>query len=223
MRRTVSLVRCALALAAALALPLAAMAAEGPWLIHPAQNPVKLDGRLDDWSIPSGALGSLTWDQEALYLAVDAPDAHPTFADDTSRDFAGSDRVVLLVSTAPEASAERSDKLGERDYAFVFTPDSRYRRPLKTVYGFGGHEHVELDLRQVTVAARVTASRYQLEARIPWSLLGVTPAPGQTLRVAVLRFDATAGGPGRATDLWGRPVPGPVGRSLMSPVSLGSA
>jgi hypothetical protein len=195
---------------------------ESGWVIHPARLPVKLDGRLGEWNLAPGAIGELAWDNDALYLAVDARDAHPIFSDDRSRDFSGSDRVVLLVATGAGASAETGKQLGEDDFAFVLAPDSLYHRPLKTIYGFGGYNHVEFDLRLVTVAAQVGASRYQLEARIPWSALKVTPAAGQQLSVSVLRFDVGPDGSVQVTDLWGRPARTPVGRHLLVRATLGA-
>ncbi|MGE5552615.1 MAG: sugar-binding protein [Betaproteobacteria bacterium] len=193
----------------------------GEVVIEPAPVPITVDGRLDEWSGRGSRWAVLAYDQLHLYLAVEVAGGRPKVDDDQSRDFAGSDRIVLLVSRDPDGEAGTNHLLGEEDFAFVFLPDSRYQRPLKTVYGFGGFEHVGLDLRQVAIAAVNTPGGYTLEVRIPWGCLGVTPHPGQLLGLEVVAFDVNPGSSPRVTTLSGQPLGAGIGRHLLRPAALG--
>lgn len=205
----------ALSLAPGVATPVAAAVSVGYTSV-----PVVLDGRLDEWRWPVGEWATLAWDKSYLYLGVQVSDPSLEVADDRSRDFAGSDRVVLAVSTVPEAVPSAGGKLGEGDFAFVFTPDSVYRRPLKTVYSFGGYEHADLDLRLVGVAASVTADGYILEARVPWGVLGLEPKAGLPLGLEILAYDVRPAGQVRRVTRSGQPAGETVGRQLLKPALL---
>lgn len=174
-----------------------------PWVAEP----VVVDGVLSEeaWS-QRDSWASLAWDEEYLYFAAQVRDASVEVSDDYSRDFRGSDRVLWVISRAIHAGS-RSDPLGRDDFAFVFTPDSRYRRALKTVYGFGGFEHLEFDLRQVTVEGRRNPGMYTLEARVAWPALGLVPHAGLRLRTGFLALEAGSAEAG-------------VGRRLLRPAVL---
>ncbi len=192
-----------------------------PVTVRRASLPPVIDGKLAEWNWPAGQWAALAWDTAYLYLAADLIDGTREVNDDHSRDFAGSDRVVLLLSTAPVTpSAPAGERLGEQDFAFVLVPESLYQRPLKTLYGFGGFEHVELDLRQVTVAGGPTAQGYTLEARIPWAALGIDPQPGQALYLEVVAFDVRKGQAPRVTTLSGQPLGPGIGHHLLRPATL---
>lgn len=183
-------------------------------------GPVRIDGRLDEWRKEPGGWGALAWDPTALYVGLSVPDAKLQVDDDRTRDFSGSDRIVVLVGPSPSAGVGSGDgPLTERDFAFVLTPGSRYGRPLKTTYGFGGYEHVELDLRHVEVAASANQKGYTLEARIPWTLLGIRGEAGQTLRLEVLAMDADQAGATVKT-ISGQAFPGSIGTGLLKPAIL---
>jgi hypothetical protein len=182
-------------------------------------SPPALDGRVEEWGLSVGRWASFAWDASYLYFAALVNDESLEVQDDRSRDFAGSDRVVLLVT---DDLATTGDRLGGRDFAFIFTPDSLYRKPLKTVFGFGGPDHPEFDLRAVSVAAAATANPqgYALEGRLPWSALSLSPHPGLTLGVAVVAFDVRRGVATTVTSLDGQPLGPGIGRHLLQPLVL---
>lgn len=194
---------------------------DAPLSIAHASSRISIDGRLDEWALRPGEWGSVSWDESFLYLAVQVRDGTPDGGDDRTRDFAGSDRVVLLISSAPSGlPATDGEPLTERDFAFIFVPDSRYHRPLKSIYGFGGFEHVEFDLRQVALAAVPEVGGYSLEARVPWSSLKVAPSVGKSLGLQLLVYDAYRPGAPLMLTRSGKDL-GSVRRGLIGPALLG--
>jgi hypothetical protein len=146
---------------------------------------------------PSSAFGArarFAWDEANLYMSTEVSDKEITAADDLSRDFSGSDAVRLYVSSDLEAGAG-SGPFRASDYVFIVTPTSLYQKPLKTIYGYGGYEHLDLDLTKVKVAARPTDAGYALEISIPWHELKIEPKSGLTLAVQVVAINASTQGP----------------------------
>lgn len=206
-------------LAVSFASPAPGAAAEPLLAIRPVPARIAVDGRLDEWRSAEASWGSFVWDSSALYAGLAVPDRQIQVDDDRTRDFSGSDRVVLLLGLSVAGPAPSGAPLGRHEFAFVLTPGSRYGRPLKTLYGFGGYEHVEADLRQVEVSVAAGPEGYTLEARIPWTILGFEAEAGKKLRVEVLAFDAQRGTAG-VTTLSGQPFPGSVTAALLQPAVL---
>lgn len=186
-----------------------------------ATSEVTIDGRLDDWPGTRPGWAFLSWDPTYLYLGVQVEGEEPNGGDDRDRDFRGGDRVVLVLGSEPLSGLEAENRLlGEREFAFIFAPDAPAGKALKTLFGFGGAEHIEFDLRQVAVAAISSAAGYALEARLPWSALGVLPSPGVALAAEVLVFDVRQGKPPAVSTLSGGRYSGSIGTGVLRPAVL---
>lgn len=186
-----------------------ALAAGTTLAIPKAPAAITVDGRISDWSslgitpaydmtvqgTSTGfrAKSRLAYDDKNLYLSTEVSDKEITAADDLSRDFAGSDAVRLYISSDP-VTGFGSGRFKATDYVFIVTPTSLYQKPLKTVYGYGGYEHLDLDLTKVKVAARPTESGYTLEMSVPWRELKIEPKPGLTLALQVVAINASTQG-----------------------------
>ncbi len=124
------------------------------------------DWRTADWQMLDHSRFAFAWDDTALHFRADVRNAD-------------------LVNNRP------SDKLWEQDCVELFIDPQndglRWGDKADFQFGFavtnkcwewfGGR-------RQIKAVAQPTTSGYEVEATIPWSLLGVTPARGTILRVS---------------------------------------
>jgi hypothetical protein len=130
----------------------------------------------------------VAWDSEFLYLYVEVDDDVLAQVNTGANLFEG-DAVAIYFD------GDRSDdvpnaQLSDDDVAFFIAPDEAGQNWVKLVPsasggGFAAAEAVTFD-PEVRVASAVFDGGYDIEARIPWRLLGVTdPVAGQQFRMTL--------------------------------------
>ncbi len=174
---------------------------------------VRVDGELSEWAdaapvdlgLADATLGApeatdfsaramLLWDNTALYLAVQATDDRLDGSDTASRDLVDSDYVRLTLS--PLAPAGRTDGLlGADDLVLAIAPGAE----LVKLVTYEGAGRAAFEVAAVTLAVGTDAAGWRLEAAIPWTALGRTPAAGDTWAANLQLGDSD--GAGRRAEL----------------------
>ena len=145
-----------------------------------AKAPV-FDGRLDDWKgafevaiqnekvngDDASGIGSISWDDEWLYVAVDMRDNELLNMRPRSALYQ-QDGMELFVSTEPR---ENDAGYGPNDYQFMITPTSGEGRP---ICGWVADRAagVVTDVENAKLAVGRTPKGWTLECAIPWSQFG---------------------------------------------------
>ena len=139
----------------------------------------------------------LNWDDQHLFLAVQASDTTPLQNKGNSAPlaFKTGDSVSLFV--APETATTGGSRilltqLSGQMTAVVYRPQGPGNQPFvfESPVRTSPFQYVATE-PAIRIAAQPTATDYTLTATIPWSILGVTPKPGLTLRtdLAILFSD----------------------------------
>jgi len=195
---------------------------------HKARTPIRLDGRLDGWNqacpIPLlcdnqltvfdksyrwapenlSAVAYLTWDEKALYLAVDVvDDIH--YAKTTGEETLNGDSIALAIQPARGIP-------GKDDKAFVYylstaSPgggsgaNTLYRPPAHCGGLSSGQLAKDSSVYDLAIHAEGKKTLYQL--RMPWSELGgINPVFGSKFGISLMLNDND--GSGRAACMsWG--------------------
>ncbi len=181
--------------------------------------PPKMDGDLAEWAaLPNtvtqpiegqanwegaadlAAAWNTAWDTESLYLAVAVKDS--TFVQvSRGANLDQGDSVELWLDTQL-ASDGGQHTLGPAEFRLGLSPGN-------LVSPVGGPEaylwlptQLARSLTEPKVAAKRTGTGYTLEAAVPWRILGVAPAAGQSYGLSlVINDDDTPGTAGRQTRL----------------------
>ncbi len=178
-----------------------------------APAPPRIDGRLDEWGsvaeIPLTArvftrdtwdgtddlevTYRLLWDDQALYVGVTVVDDRhvQTFTGRTA--FRG-DSLEIQFDT--DRAGDFAAQLSPDDYQWVLSPGDFAGLPPEA-YRFRGTAAGRMDDftgHGTTVAAEKTTTGYTLEARIPWSDLGLIPHTGLEIGAALNGNDNDQGG-----------------------------
>jgi hypothetical protein len=177
-----------------------------------AVTPPNIDGRYDDWenvsssttvsaqvfpTIRSDVEGfhadwSATWDPEALYLHVHVYDASARNVDDAQPDqFASGDSVSF--EFGPNSSQLTADSPLRDGVDFTVLIGMGESGPLAAVStAKDGFQPATAESSIITKGARIDGG-YELEAKVPWSVLGVeSPARGAVFRSNLDVSDASA-------------------------------
>lgn len=163
-----------------------------------------IDGNLDEWTIPVTAESShlvysvdgwdgsddvlsqwyLAWDSANLYLAAQVTDDRHVQTQSGNQIFRG-DGVSLQIDS--DLSGDYGPGLNADDYQinlspgdFVSTGPSAYR-----FQGVSGGGSTDAPGHQIRVAAQQMAGGYLIEAALPWADLGLTPAAGLEIGLAL--------------------------------------
>jgi hypothetical protein len=199
-------------------------------------TPPQVDGDLGDWENRDLATSSfrvyavngwdgtddltaawrLAWDDAHLYVAVDVIDDTHVQTQSGELMYRG-DSVEIQVDTAPQRNATA---VSPDTYQLLLSPGNfgdlspsafRFR-------GTGEGRIVGAPGHGIAVAAQQAGDGYTLEARIPWADLGVTPAPGMVLGIALNANDNDSSG-AAVQEVMKSHV---AGRTLTNPSSWGS-
>jgi hypothetical protein len=196
-------------------------------------TPPTIDGNVAEWTTPSYLIDRCTfgcgswsgiddayaiyylgWDAEALYVAVKTSDDRHVQSSTGSRLYRGDS--VEIQFDANLAADFRQTSLSGDDFQIGFSPgDFASRTP--EVYrwhptGIAGPSS------QMLVRAQETDDGYMLEARVPWSQLGVSPATGVMYGFAISISDNDAAGTAQQQSL----VSNAPARELFDPTTWGT-
>jgi sugar lactone lactonase YvrE len=144
---------------------------------------------------------ALAWDEQYLYAAWDVKDSTPWVngATDPAQMYTGGDTVDLQLGSDPKAAKDRaaavagdlrlsigpSAALGGKPVAVIFRAVSATKKP--RTFSSGVVKSYTMDFVDVVADAKVDVKTqpgkgYLVEAAIPWTALGVTPAAAGVLR-----------------------------------------
>jgi tetratricopeptide (TPR) repeat protein len=170
-----------------------------------ADSSPKIDGKPDDvWAgAPSNRIDRVAYsqpsddtdfsaafktlhDSQALYLLVDVTDDRLTR---DSTDFWQDDAVEVFI----DAGNDKSDTYGDDDYQYHFSWDASSPSMAETKHG---------KTSGVQYAFAKTDAGYRLEARLPWSTLGVEPQAGTKIGLDVHVNDDDDGGDRETKLMW---------------------
>jgi hypothetical protein len=187
--------------------PVEAVVASPPTVADFAAAAPGIDGSDDDWTsrfvylsefkvFGDGTIDSdadlaarwrIAWDNDFLYVFAEVSDDEIVQINTGSSLFKG-DAIAFyfdgnLADDAPDAG------LSTDDVAFFLAPDSdeNWVRLVPNAEGtfFGSADAIVGDVN-LRVASQITGAGYDIEARIPWNLLGVSsPEPGQQFRMTL--------------------------------------
>ncbi len=121
------------------------------------------------------------WDSGNLYLAARVTDDRHVQVSSGRYLYKGDDVEIQLDTDLP--GDYYSTTLSADDYQIGLSPGDFAARPAEAYRWYPAA--LEASLPTVAVAARKTDQGYDLEARIPWSVFGVTPAGGTTYGFAL--------------------------------------
>ena len=150
------------------------------------------NSRSDSGSLKASS--KVRWDNNNLYFQIDVQDS--TRADGYSninRDFSNIDHVVICIDSLGNAHKEDRVLPSKDDYVFIVTPQNAFGDPMITTYGYGGYEHLSLNLRQVRVTADIRNNGYQLSIALPWSILERQPMPHSFIGLSISVRDVSDG------------------------------
>ena len=171
-------------------------------------SPPRIDGDLSDWAGAAAtesaflvythdswdgtddvtAVWQLAWDANNLYIAVQVTDDTHVQTQTGNQIFRG-DSVDMQFDT--DRNGDYGDGLSPDDYQITFSPGDFAGLP-PSAFRFQGTSNgriLDAPGHSVTVAAQQTALGYNLEAAIPWSDLGLTPASGLVIGLALNASD----------------------------------
>jgi hypothetical protein len=176
-----------------------------PISIPPTTIAPSIDGNADDsWvSVPSHTIGHVAYtpptseadlsanfktvyDSQALYILVDVTDDR--LVSDSTESWLD-DGVEVFI----DADNSKSDVYGDNDYQFHFDWDA-------TAPAVGESHHNKTN--GVQYAFTRTDKGYRLEAKLPWSTLGTTPAAGKKIGLDVHVNDDDDGGDRDTKIMW---------------------
>jgi hypothetical protein len=161
----------------------------------------KIDGVWDEWNttqypIRAVVFGASTWkntadlsgayrigwDDTYLYLAVKVNDN--TYSQNaTGTNIYKGDSIELLLSTAPAGDTNKDD-LSNDDYQLGISPGNP--EVGKNTEAYLWFPAAKAGSQTAVQRAAVSMKGgYRLEAAIPWSIFGITPASGQTYAFAI--------------------------------------
>ena len=160
-------------------------------------NPPKIDGTLADWSnslgysVPNLVSGKsentaqygLLWDKSYLYIAVKVADSR--FVQETSggANLYKGDSVEILLDADLKGDYCDTTMNGD-DYQLGISPGYLQDRSSQWTSAYLWYPTAKKGAKTFSIAANFTsapdAAGWQLEARIPWSLFGVSPVGGET-------------------------------------------
>jgi len=166
---------------------------------------ISVDGRISEWqglpalTLPVIQTGSqnysgpddlsvsvwLAWDENYLYLAASVVDDQHV-QELRSYDLYNGDEIDLWLDTdlAGDFSVDTNNA---DDYQIGLSPGNFDSIPAEAVVWYP-QRRPEWNSR-IHVAAQPVGSGYQLEAAIPWSMLGIQPRPGQVFGYAINASD----------------------------------
>ncbi len=167
-------------------------------------SPPTIDGPWDDWTtaqlpIPFVVFGAaswsgvddlrgsyrLGWDSKYLYLAVKVID-DVYVQNAQGADLFKGDSIEVLLSTDPNADSSAAG-LAATDYQIGISPGRPKVGENMEAYRFFPQAKAG-SLTKVLIGTEPMSGGYRLEAAIPWSTFGVTPAKGLVLGFAVLNL-----------------------------------
>jgi hypothetical protein len=129
------------------------------------------------------ALWRLAWDAQHLYIGVSVIDAVHVQTQTGNLIYRG-DSLDMQFETN---YGRRSPQIGPSNFQIIFSPGD-FNSLSPSAFRFRGNEQGQIrDFtgHAIVMAAQKTAEGYNLEATIPWSDIGVTPAPGMVLGMAL--------------------------------------
>ena len=135
---------------------------------------------------PLTATAVAAWNQTGLFIQITVNDATQYLSNNLNRDFSNQDHVIIGVNPI---NTQLQDVPGANDYIFIITPLNYFGQPMLTSYAYGGHEHLELDLRLINYAVERNANGYIVTVNLPWKLFSHTKPP-QTIALSVTIRDA---------------------------------
>ena len=140
---------------------------------------------LKEGGVPDGGAYTayVSYDSGNIYFACDAGDDVIITSDTVQADFRDSDYIRFYIAT--QADFEGIQIMGKNHYAFVWTPKPQVREASKTSYGGVGHAELDGDLaaKFVLSASGKTAKGWYLEAKIPWTVIGLPVGTNLTNKV----------------------------------------
>ncbi len=176
-----------------------------PISIPPAGSAPTVDGNVDEvWnSVPAHAIShvvytppsseadltanfKMMYDNQALYILVDVTDDRLV---SDSAEYWMDDGVEVFIA----AENNKSDVYGDKDYQYHFDWDN-------TAPAMG--ESHRNNTNGVQYAFARTDKGYRLEAKLPWTTLGTTPAPGKKIGLDVHVNDDDDGGDRDTKIMW---------------------
>ncbi len=208
--------------------------------------PFALDGDLGDWaSVPNAFVfrrpaqvvwgrgawtgpadlsgrGWIAWRRDHLYIAVEVTDDLVRQSQPGSGMWRG-DHVELFLDTAPELEPNRSG-FGRGQFQFAFSPGN-FRHtgdPLVDCPpGAWCFRPAGTSAESVRVASKRTARGWQLEAAIPWRLLGVkNPKAGMPLNYELALSDTDSDEPRQETMMTTSSARWAIRRDRLNPGAL---
>ncbi|MDD5383068.1 MAG: sugar-binding protein [Candidatus Margulisbacteria bacterium] len=186
-----------------------------------ASGPVKIDGKLDEWSncVPLvmkdisffkeglvwGGLADLSgdiclmWDDANLYLAAKVADKIPLVNKKKNQDIWNGDAIEMVISLDPGAD-QRRDSFDRTDYQVGFgTGDGRTNKP--TIWNW--------QRRRVPTGSEIVVKKtdkplgYTMEAKIPWAFFGAfVPTTGAKIGFDIALDDADLAGEREKQFIW---------------------
>jgi hypothetical protein len=180
--------------------------AEGEFRAARVQAPPTVDGSLDDWAeLPYSAnqpvfgqsslqgtedlsaAWNIGWDDDNLYLAVEARDDLLVQRSHGEQIFRG-DSVELLLDTDLE-SDPGVRRLDADDFQLGFSPGNPAGSPPQPEAYLWFPQASAGPLSNVPVASQWTGGGYRLEAAVPWARFNVNPEAGQRFGFALSLSD----------------------------------
>lgn len=207
--------------------------------------PIAVDGALGEWSavvnaitidqpaqavFGAGAWGGpadlsgtvrLAWREEHLFIAAEVKDDRIAQAQRGAGLWQG-DHIELYLDVTPETETARAE-YGAGQFQIALSPGNfgKTGDPLAdTAPEAYGYKPRDLDLSGALVASSQTADGWILEAAIPWSALGVTPAEGLALKAEVGLSDTDAAEAKQDTLMTTGTAPWEHTRARLQPMAL---
>lgn len=159
----------------------------------------------------SAVRANAAWDDQNLYLSWDVTDGTPWIngAPEAAQMYVGGDTVDFQFGSDPKANAKRSEavkgdfrlsigNLSGKPAAVLYRAVSAVKKPKS--FSSGIVAKYEMEYVDVVPDAKIVANMrpdkkgYIVEAAIPWSALGFTPAPGEKYQGDIGVTHGDAGG-----------------------------
>jgi len=158
----------------------------------------------EEWkgTLDLGSTFYIAWDKDNFYLAEVRMDDILTFQDQKSRDFFQSDYLRVYFS-----KDARGNMPGKDDYLFAIIPKGAGDRPVVKLVSYDGYEHRDFNYSSIISASKLFENGWIMEIKIPFSSIGLTPQPGQTIGFQLVIGDSDKPGKRIHEMLWKPPPP----------------